>query len=133
MAISFQDYSGLYENALHLRAKRSEVIASNLANADTPNYKARDFDFHAALQSNMASPGGSHMRITHNMHYQMQGNGLGGADMAYRTPTQPSIDGNTVEDQVEHAAFMENTLEFQASFTLLNSRFKGLRSAIEGK
>ena len=133
MAISFQGYTGLYESALNLRSQRSEVIAGNLANADTPNYKSRDFDFHSALNSSMSSPGaaGGHMRLTHQQHYQM-GGANSGAEMNYRVPTQPSIDGNTVEEQVEHAEFMENTLEFQAAFTLLSSRFKGLSAAIKG-
>ncbi|WP_053982206.1 flagellar basal body rod protein FlgB [Marinagarivorans algicola] len=133
MAISFQGYTGLYESALNLRSQRSEVIAGNLANADTPNYKSRDFDFHSALHANMSSPnGGGHMRLTHQKHYQM-GGGSSGAEINYRIPTQPSIDGNTVEEQVEHAEFMENTLEYQAAFTLLNSRFKGLKAAIKGE
>ena len=134
MAISFQKFTGLYESALNLRGKRSEVIAGNLANADTPNYKARDFDFHSALNANMASPNssGGHMRLTHDKHYQMGGAGSG-VDMNYRIPTQPSIDGNTVEEQVEHAEFMENTLEFQAAFTLLNSRFKGIKAALKAE
>ena len=134
MAISFKEHTGLYESALTLRGQRAEVIAGNLANADTPNYKARDFDFQSALNANMASPaGGGHMRITHSMHYQIQGGSPVGGDLEYRTPTQPGIDGNTVEEQVEHAAYMENTLEFQAAFTLLNNRFKGLTAAIKGE
>ena len=133
MGISFQDYTGIYESALNLRSKRSEVIAGNLANADTPNFKARDFDFQAALSSKMANSSGSHIRMTDDMHFGMQGLGAGGSHLDYRNPTQPSIDGNTVEEQVEHAAFMENTLEFQAAFTMLDSKFKGLKSAIRGE
>ncbi|HEY7772387.1 MAG TPA: flagellar basal body rod protein FlgB [Marinagarivorans sp.] len=135
MAISFKDYTGIYESALNLRSRRSEVIASNLANANTPNYKARDFDFKAALNANMSAPSsaGGHMRITHQNHFQVNGGSPAGGPLEYRTPTQPSIDGNTVEEQVEHAAFMENTLEFQAAFTFLNSRFKGLKAAIKGE
>ncbi len=135
MAINFQDYTGMYESALNLRAKRSEVIAGNLANADTPNYKARDFNFQQAMQASMTgqSFSGGHMLQTHNMHYQAGGAGGVDANMEFRNPTQPSIDGNTVEEQVEHAAFMENTLEFQAAFTLLNNRFKGLSAAIKGE
>ena len=133
MGISFHEFTGIYESALNLRAKRSEVIAGNLANADTPNYKARDFDFQAALQSRMDNPSGGHMRITNDKHFGMQNFGPGGTSLDYRTPSQPSIDGNTVEEQVEHAAFMENTLEFQAAFTMLNSKFKGLKSAFKGQ
>ena len=135
MAISFKDTTGIYESALSLRSKRSEVLAGNLANADTPNYKARDFDFHSALNASMATPNasGGLMRVTHQNHYQMNGGSPLGGELEYRIPTQPSIDGNTVEEQVEHAAFMENTLEHQAAFTMLNSRFKGLKAAIKGE
>ena len=135
MAINFKDYTGMYESALNLRAKRSEVIAGNLANADTPNYKARDFNFQQAMQTTMASQNfsGGHMLQTDEMHFQAGGGDGVDAAMEYRIPTQPSIDGNTVEEQVEHAAFMQNTLEFQAAFTLLNNRFKGLSAAIKGE
>jgi flagellar basal-body rod protein FlgB len=135
MAISFQGYTGLYESALHLRSQKAEVIAGNLANADTPNYKARDFDFQSALKSSMAAAenGEGDMNITHQNHFQLSGDSALDSDLQYRIPTQPSIDGNTVEEQVEHAAFMENTLEFQAAFTLLNNRFKGLSNAIKGE
>ena len=135
MAISFQGYTGLYESALSLRGRRSEVIAGNIANADTPNYKARDFDFQAALKSSMAASnaGSGKMNISHPGHFQLQEMSPVDGGLEYRIPTQPSIDGNTVEEQVEHAAFMENTLEFQAAFTLLDSRFKGLRNAIKGE
>lgn len=133
MTISFEGYTGLYESALNLRAKRSEVIAGNLANADTPNYKARDFDFHTALQSSMDTTRSKDINLTNSRHFALDSQHMGGVEMNYRTPTQPSIDGNTVEEQVEHAAFMENTLEFQAAFTLLNNRFKGLSGAIKGE
>jgi flagellar basal-body rod protein FlgB len=121
VAISFDNALGTYEAALKLRSKRAEVLASNLANADTPNYKARDFDFHKVLDSQLSSAvkGGNIDAKVNNM-------------MQYRTPSQPSIDGNTVDEHIEHAAYMENNLEFQTAFTLLNSRFKGLTSAIRG-
>lgn len=135
MGINFSEYSGIYESALHLRSKRSEILAGNLANADTPNYKARDFDFQAALNANMdgAPLTGGHMRITHDRHFNVGGGAIAGAPLQYRTPSQPSIDGNTVEEQVEHAEYMKNTLEFQAAFTLLNKKFMGLSNAIKGE
>lgn len=128
MAISFQSSVGLFESALKLRSARAEVLASNLANADTPNFKARDFDFKQALASQVAldsqnSSAGSKPFLPQTS----------GAELFYRTPTQPSIDGNTVEEQVEHTEFMQNGLEFQTAFTLLNGRFKGLMSAIKGE
>lgn len=130
MAISFNEALGTYESALKLRAKRAEVLSSNLVNADTPNYKARDFDFHAALKNEIARNNSQSMQATKSGH--LGGGGLGDTAMQYRTPTQPSIDGNTVDEHLEHAQFMDNSLEFQTAFTLLNSRFKGLVSAIRG-
>lgn len=125
MAISFNEALGTYESALKLRAKRAEVLSSNLVNADTPNYKARDFDFHAALKNEIAknSTKGATLGAPGVDHLPMQ----------YRTPTQPSIDGNTVDEHLEHSQFMQNSLEFQTAFTLLNSRFKGLVAAIRGE
>lgn len=120
MAISFDQALGTYESALKLRAKRAEVLASNLANVDTPNFKARDFDFHQALKTEMSRGRGDTVA-------QSVDNNL-----RFRTPTQPSIDGNTVDEHIEHAQYMENSLEFQTAFTLLNKRFSGMLSAIKG-
>lgn len=125
MAISFNEALGTYESALKLRAKRAEVLSSNLVNADTPNYKARDFDFHSALKNEIAR--------NSTKGAQPTSAGVNDLPMQYRTPTQPSIDGNTVDEHLEHSQFMQNSLEFQTAFTLLNSRFKGLVSAIRGE
>lgn len=133
MAINFQNALGAFEPALRLRAERAEVLSANLANADTPNYKARDFDFQAALQNAQQQQTRGGLLMTQNRHMDAGlGNTPGGA-LSYRTPSQPSIDGNTVDEHIEHAEFMENSLEFQTAFTLLNSRFKGLLSAIRGE
>jgi flagellar basal-body rod protein FlgB len=134
VAINFQQALGMSESALRLRAQRAEVLSANLANADTPNYKAKDFDFHAALQNaqrQQQTRGG--LMLTQDRHIEGGGQMLPGVNMSYRTPTQPSIDGNTVDEHIEHAEFMANSLEFQTAFTLLNSRFKGLISAIRGE
>lgn len=132
MAISFNEALGTYESALKLRSKRAELLSSNLVNADTPNYKARDFDFHSALKSEMSRNNASTMQATKVDHFAMGHDLNGGLALQYRTPTQPSVDGNTVDEHLEHAQFMENSLEFQTAFKLLNSRFKGLVSAIRG-
>ena len=134
MAISFNKALGLYESALKLRSDKASTIASNLANADTPNYKAKDINFHEALKSSMGSGNNSmSMRTTHSGHIDFdKGNGPS-ANEYFRTPSQPSVDGNTVEEQVEHAEFMKNNLEFQAAFTMLNSRFKGMSKAVKGE
>lgn len=134
VAINFQQALGTFESALRLRADRAEVLSANLANADTPNYKARDFDFHSALQNAQQQQASGGLHVTQNRHLDAGiGNTPGGAPLSYRTPSQPSIDGNTVDEHIEHAEFMENSLEFQTAFTLLNSRFKGLISAIRGE
>ncbi|WP_086932539.1 flagellar basal body rod protein FlgB [Agarilytica rhodophyticola] len=130
--ISFQKAVGLAENALRLRAERAGVISSNLANVDTPNYKARDFDFHKALKSQMGNSD-SRMDKTHEGHMEVSRGARGDDDYSYRIPQQPSVDGNTVEENIEHAEFTRNNLEFQAAFTFLNGNFKGLQKAIRGE
>lgn len=135
MSITFKDALGIHEQALTVREKRAEVLANNLANADTPNFKARDLDFAALLkgQLSMADREGMGLNRTVSAHQR----GIAGEDdipgMVYRVPLQPSLDGNTVDEQVEQAAYARNALEFQASFTMLNRRFKGLISALKGE
>lgn len=135
MAIGFQEATGFFENTLSLRARRAEVLANNLANADTPHYKARDLDFTAELDKQLANdPGEAHFDMSLTRARHMEGQSMVSLnDLLYRTPHQPSVDGNTVEEQVEHAAYMRNALAFQASFTFLNSKFKGLMTAIKGE
>lgn len=133
MSINFENALGIHEQALQVRAQRAEVLANNLTNVDTPNYKARDIDFRKVLSDSMAmGEGGMAMKTTHGRHQLSEGLG-GSGDAMYRVPSQPSIDGNTVEEHVEHAEYMRNTLQFQASFTFLNSKFKGLMNAIRGE
>jgi flagellar basal-body rod protein FlgB len=133
MAINFEKALGIHEQALRVRGERAQVLANNLANSDTPGFQARDIDFKSILQGQgQLSVGSTSMKTTSSGH--MAGQTLtSDTNMMYRTPTQPSIDGNTVEEQVEHAQFMENGLAFQASFTFLNSKFTGLMSAIRGE
>jgi flagellar basal-body rod protein FlgB len=132
MAISFERALGIHEQAMNLRSRRSEVLASNLVNADTPNYKARDIDFRSALQGQLAMQKGSvGMRSTNSRHMGM-GEGTQQPQLMYRTPYQPSVDGNTVEEQEELARFAKNAMDFQASTQFLSGKFKGLQSAIRG-
>ena len=117
MSNPISSYLGLQADALPLREQRMKLIASNLANADTPNYKARDFDFHKALAaqtSKSAVKGGLH--ATHLSHFNSNINGAANVELEYRIPTQPSVDGNTVDEHKEHAEFMSNSLEFQVAF-----------------
>ena len=131
MPINFDSALGVHEDALLLRAKRSEVIANNIANADTPNFKARDMDFEAALREAQA-PTQMKQVTTHSGHMQGFIGEDAAADLMYRIPNQPSLDGNTVELQEEMARFTDNAVRFQSSFTMLNSKFVGLKKAIKG-
>ena len=133
MSISFDKALGIHESALHFRSERAAVLANNLANIDTPNFKAKDLDFKQALQQKMNPSQGFDLSTTRDRHIGGEGFGTAEGDVLYRTPQQPSIDGNTVEDQIEHAEYMKNALAFQASFQFLNSKFTGLRSAIRGE
>lgn len=133
MGINFNDSLGVHEQALKLRTQRAQVLANNLANADTPNYKARDLDFKRIMQGDFDSfKSSSSMKMTSEKHLPGNSSSLN-TNLMYRIPIQPSIDGNTVEEQVEHAAYMENNMAFQASFTFLNSKFKGLLTALKGE
>lgn len=132
MTISFESALGDHERALRLRSQRAAVLANNLANIDTPNFKARDLDFRQIL--NQAEAGTSESIARTNDRHLSQENDTGfGGELLYRTPQQPSIDGNTVEDQIEHAEYMKNALAFQASFEFLSDEFKELKSAIRGE
>ncbi len=132
MAISFDNALGIHEHALQARVKRAEVLANNLANADTPGYKARDIDFQAMMQKAQDSVSGFGMNTTHGGHMDTSSPGADG-ELLYRTPHQPSIDGNTVDAQSEQTRFMRNAMDYQASFEFLNSKFSGLKKAISGQ
>ncbi len=132
MAINFDAALGVHDDALALRARRAEVLANNIANADTPNYKARDLDFAAVLAG---QTGEYELPIarTENAHQTEFLEPDMAADLLFRTPHQPSVDGNTVELQEEMARYSDNAIRYQASFQFLNSKFKGLTSAIKGE
>ncbi len=132
MPISFESALGIHESALRVRGQRAGVLANNLANIDTPNYKARDLDFKQILNQKVTESNQFNMQATNERHISLGGDFGEDSSLLYRTPQQPSIDGNTVEDQIEHAEYMKNTLAFQASFQFLNSKFQGLKSAIRG-
>ena len=136
MPTSLDQYLGVHAAALDVRGRRTELIANNLANADTPGYKARDIDFREA----MARAAGD--KTTQGVHLSTtQAGHIGGAasadatnspDLKYRTPLAPALDGNTVDTQLEQAAFAENAVRYQATLTFLNSKFRNLMTAILG-
>ncbi|KJV33649.1 flagellar basal-body rod protein FlgB [Aquitalea magnusonii] len=121
------------QRALNLRAYRQEVIASNIANADTPNYKAVDFDFKQALQSAQGSQNKLAMNVTDARHLPGDAAGAAGKPaVQYRNAVQQSLDGNTVDMDVERAAFADNALQYQSTLTFLSKRISTLNSAITG-
>jgi len=120
------------QQALSLRAYRQEVLASNIANNDTPNYKARDFDFAAALQtavSGRQQDGGLDLARTSVRHFPGSLD-TGITPLAYRQPVQPAADGNTVDMDIERAAFAENALQYQAGVTFISQRLRDLQAAL---
>ena len=130
------NHFGFHQTALALRQQRQEVLAANIANADTPNYKARDFDFTAALQNAMGtsqtkSVGPTQLALTSARH--LPGTVLSSMDtqLQYRQSLQPALDGNTVDMDVERMAFAENTMQYQTSIALLSARVKGLMAALQ--
>jgi len=133
MPFSLDSYLGVHPDALKLQSKRTEVIADNLANSDTPGYKARDIDFRAAMASAGSPDAPVKMTTTNPGHIAIDPNMDASANLKYRTPLAPSLDGNTVDSQQEQAAFADNTVRYQATLTFLSARFKGLMTAITGQ
>lgn len=132
MSINFEKAFGVHEAALNIRSQRAEVLANNLANADTPNFKARDIDFSQALlqaQSNLASG----LKRTSARHIDSRiGTDIPG--LSYRVPFQPDTgDGNSVDAQVEQTKFAENAMQYQATLRFLDGKVKGLMKAIRGE
>lgn len=129
--------TGLMQKALSLRAYRQELLASNIANADTPYYKARDLDFRAALdnavQGRKTSLGGLELARTANAHMAGDNSGLLGGDVKYRSEYQSAVDGNTVNMDIERSAFAENAVQLEALLTFTQHKFRGLTQAIQGQ
>lgn len=121
-----------HQQALSLRQQRQEVIANNIANADTPNFKARDINFSAELQRASASLNGSTQPAkTHAGHLQLGAHSSVTAQLQYRTPTQSRLDGNTVDMDIERTQFLDNSLRYQADIQFLDDRISGLRKAMQ--
>lgn len=120
-----------HERVLAASSQRLELLAANLANADTPNYKAQDIDFKTALQAAEQSSSVI-LAATRKGHIQGAGGAGGRPEALYRVPDQPSLDGNTVDAQKESAAIAETATRYQASLTFLDQRIRGLRMAITG-
>lgn len=126
MPINLEKALGVHAQALQLRGQRSQLLASNLANADTPGYKARDLDFAQALEQ--AAGQQRALQTTHARH--LQPDNVREPGIGYRLPLHASLDGNTVEPEQEKAAFADNAVRYQASLLFLNRRLSGLRGAL---
>ncbi len=129
--MKFDQLFGIHEQALKLRAKRAEVLAGNIANVDTPGYKARDFDFQSMLKREVNTA--QRLTTTNPGHIQTDRGIVPPSQMGYRIPSQASLDGNTVDSQLEHAAFASNALEYQASLRFVSGTVKTLMTAIKGQ
>ncbi|MGZ5006633.1 MAG: flagellar basal body rod protein FlgB [Methylobacter sp.] len=130
MAINFDTALGIEPKVLAYREKRSEILAANLANADTPNFKARDLDFKSVLKQTVAS--GMSMERTHAAHIAPPKQAFA-ENVMYRNPGQVSLDGNTVEAHVEEAKYAENAVQYQASLQFISGDFSSLMTALRGQ
>ncbi len=130
MRFDLDSFLGEPAQSLVLRTRKMEILAANIANADTPNYKAQDMDFNRALNNAMNSKNDFSMKQTHQNH--QQGNSQNATQyVMYRNPEQSALDGNSVNIHVEKTEFLANAMRYQASFRFLNGRISGLRDAMQ--
>lgn len=127
----FDNIFGIHEQALMVQGQRMGVLAANLANADTPGFKARDIDF-ASVLSNEQGATRMPLAATDAAHITLAAGRTPAAELMYRNPYQASLDGNTVEMPVEQAAFSETNVRYQASLNFINTRIAELTLAING-
>ncbi len=132
MRFGFDNILGMNEKSLAVRVKRNELIANNLINADTPNYKARDIDFREVLATASENNNAGKLLKTNSRHISVSTSDFDPL-IKYRVPTQPSLDGNTVDEHAEKAAFGENAVRYQASLHFLDRKFKGIVKAFKGE
>lgn len=125
MGLPTDNLFGIHTQALDMWQRRSQVLASNLANADTPGYLARDVDFRKAL-----SAADSSLKLEAPTAGQIDPSAQAATRLAYRNPTQPSMDGNTVDEQVEQANFASNAVHYQASLAFITAQIRMLRTAV---
>lgn len=130
MSITFENALGVIPNTLQYRSQRAEVLSGNIANVDTPNFKAKDLDFKTIMSQQKEAVA---LSQSDSRHLTLPGNPELQAAMTEKDSGQPSEDGNTVDLGKEQAAFMRNRMEFETSFTFLNMKFKGLERAITGQ
>ena len=122
-----------HANALLLRAQRQQVLASNIANADTPGYVARDFDFAQALKSVQGGASVSTVALTDARHLRLGSADPRQAEMAYTVQTQPAQDGNSVDLDRERANFVDNSIRYESTLRFINGHVRTMLSAITGQ
>ena len=122
-------YFGVHGTALSLRSERLNILASNIANAATPGFKARDLDFAALLKPSDGAP----LSTTSPLHFASAAPAATGAQLLYRQPVQPSLDGNTVELATEQLQFAETAVRYRSSLSMLNDRIGTIVSALKGE
>jgi len=134
VGMDIDSYLGVHAAALKVRERRTELLATNLANADTPGFKSRDIDFRAVLAKE-GQPSGVSLATTRPGHVGTASSDTGSTEafLKYRTPLAPSLDGNTVDAQLEQSAFAENAVRYQATLQFLSGRFRSLMTAITGQ
>jgi len=123
-----------HHQALSLRAARQELLSSNVANADTPNFKAKDIDFASVLHEKLSLTTNLNkvgLNTTSPMHINSAAQGVFGDNILYRVPLQPSADGNTVDMDMERTRFADNAIKYDASITFINNEFRNLTSAMQ--
>lgn len=135
--LSFENILGVHERAMEVRSQRAQLLSSNLANIDTPNYRARDLDFKSAFASISTRQKGQgkgvhRLDTPHDLHLDAQAAQFDHS-ILYRTPMQRSIDGNTVEQQIEIAEFLDNAMHMQASIDFIGGKFRSLKTVIKGE
>ena len=132
MAISMERFLGIHDDALLMRSKRTELLAANMANADTPGYKAKDIDFKQALSN--AQQGNSGFKMTTTSDKHITGNGFSlNQDVKFRNVAQPSVDGNTVDTNIEKAEFAKNAMQYSASLRFLDGKFSAIKKVLKAQ
>ncbi|MFT4927879.1 MAG: flagellar basal-body rod protein FlgB [Phenylobacterium sp.] len=134
MSISLDKAFGIHQHSIVARGRRAEVLANNIANADTPNFKAKDVNFQEVMQKARSRTAGTSVDIatTNDKHFKLSHGSRG--DSYYVTPDQPDTgDGNTVDVQKERNKFLQNAMEYQASLKFLTGRIAGVKKALTGQ
>jgi flagellar basal-body rod protein FlgB len=131
-----ENHLGNLRAAMNVRAYRQELLASNIANADTPHFKARDLDFAAALTAALGGQGPGDVVLAKTAAGHLDGIGLAGpyaAQTRYRQEYQGAVDGNTVNMDIERSDYAGNAIQLEAALTIIREKLRGLQMAIQGQ